>query len=160
MLSPTHLTRLLVREGGVADVGDGKGVTRWGQTPEWLQAFGLQAPASATEAKQNYERWAAKTNLERVCQDGDALAEHLLDFAVHSGEGTAIRALQRIVGVAADGALGPQTLRALALCDRSHVAHKLFAYRLRLAGKLLAREENRRYAAGWLARLADLAELL
>jgi hypothetical protein len=73
------IERLLDREGGVADVGDGKGITRFGQTPEWLEQFGLPAPTTRAEAAVNYKRWLDLVKLTVVVLPGDDLADILLD---------------------------------------------------------------------------------
>jgi lysozyme family protein len=43
----------------------------------------------------------------------DPVATVLLGFAVNAGKGTAVRALQRLVGATPDGSMGPQTLAAI-----------------------------------------------
>ena len=94
------IRRILDREGGVADVGDGKGVTRWGQTPGWLSDFDLPTPTNEAEAAENYATWLRVTGLERLLQPrADALADTVIDLAVHSGHVTAIKSLQKAVGV-------------------------------------------------------------
>ena len=158
MIPPALLGRVLTREGGVADVQDGKGTTRWGQTPQWLEDWALPVPTTAAEAAANYQVWASLTHLDTLCAVDDPLAEQLLDFAVHSGVATAVRSLQRILKIPADGVIGPQTRLVAAAHPSDHLALSLYCYRLRLIGKLLARAENARYAGGWLNRMAELAQ--
>lgn len=58
------------------------------------------------------------------------------DWAVNSGVSRSAKALQRIVGVTADGAIGPQTLRAVAnveprkIIEDMHQARQAFYERL------------------------------
>jgi lysozyme family protein len=53
---------------------------------------------------------------ERVAGDElpSGLDVHVFDMAVNAGPGTAVRLLQRLVGVADDGIVGPVTLKAVA----------------------------------------------
>jgi lysozyme family protein len=148
--------RILLREGGVADVGDGKGITRYGQTPGWLAQFGLPAPANHAEAADNYAAWLRLTRLDRLIgPQADALADAVIDLAVHSGHVTAIKALQVSVDVRADGVIGPMTLAAIQ--DRPRAAVRVIAWRIEQQGGLIARDPVRyaRYALGWARRNAE-----
>lgn len=80
------------------------------------------------------------------------LAAAIFDHAVHSGPGTAARALQRAVGVEADGAIGPITRAALAELPQRAILAECFRRRVRE----LALEGRPVFMAGWLARVADL----
>lgn len=148
---------ILAQEGGVADVGDGKGITRWGQTPGWLSFWNLPTPTSVEEARTNYELWLKKSGLSALCEPVDALALSIVDYAVHSGERAAIRALQSILGVKADGILGPITKKAVQECDRVKTATLLNGERLAfLAG--LAKSDPR-FLRGWVLRISRLLSL-
>lgn len=158
----TVIAQILEREGGVADVGDGKGVTRYGQTDQWLKRWRLPIPKSAAEATYNYRSWLEQTNLDALCTEDDSLPDVVIDFAVHASERPAIRALQVALGAKADGVLGPVTMTALAICNRPHVAAAVLAERMRQMGILLADDDpdRRRYAKGWLNRVAAQVEAL
>lgn len=153
------IRRVLAREGGVADVGDGKGVTRWGQTPGWLAQFGLPVPATSVDAAANYATWLTVTRLDQLIRPRpDALADVVIDLAVHSGHVTAITALQRAIKVRADGVLGPITLAAVATDeDRAYAAAAVIAWRMEQHGGLIAKAPDQygRYALGWARRLAE-----
>lgn len=151
---------IMAREGGVADVADGKGETRWGQTPGWLLRFHLPSPQSADEALANYIAWGKVTHLAHLCDPPDALAAQLLDWAVHSGEHIPVTTLQRLLGVAADGKVGPKTITAVYLAHRPRVARDLFAKRCTYVGILLKAPGNLRYSGGWLTRLGQMAYYL
>lgn len=148
-----------MREGGLVQHPTEAFRTFFGQTEPWLAVFDLPVPESPEAAKANYQAWAAKVRLTPLLAPGDALAENLLDFAIHSGEGTALRALQRLLGLSADGLVGPKTRQAVDSANRLTLAQRLLAYRLRLMGKLLALEKNARYRQGWLNRISGLIEL-
>lgn len=53
----------------------------------------------------------------------------IFDFAVNAGVGTAVKRLQRIVGVEADGLLGPKTLAAVSENTPEHVIEELYKLR-------------------------------
>ncbi len=144
------------REGGVADVGDGKGVTRWGQTLGWLQQFNLSTPTNAQEAIANYRKWLDLAGLTPIVEPGDALADILLDFAVMAGHRQAIKTLQAALGVVQDGTIGPQT-RAVALtCNRLHTAALVIAGAMEYKGAVITSNPARAVdAKGWAARDAQ-----
>lgn len=154
------LARVIADEGGIADVGDGKGVTAFGQTPDWLRRFSLPAPRTAAEAERNYRVWLVRTGLIGVCDYPDAFAHAVIDWAVHSGHGAAIRALQRAIGCPVDGIYGPETQVYVEAAARETAAARLVADRVRFLGRLVtdAPERHARYAAGWFARLARQIE--
>jgi lysozyme family protein len=147
--------KLLDREGGIADVGDGKGVTRFGQTPAWLAQFNLQPPNTREEAAVNYLAWLNLVGLTSIIAVGDGLADILLDVAVMSGHRQAIMALQSALSVTADGVLGPKTLAALAGLDRRALTKAIIAWDMEFEGRIIVNNPARaKDAAGWASRLA------
>lgn len=155
------IDRILEHEGGIADVGDGKGITRFGQTPQWLEDNGLTVPTTPEQAAANYEAWLTKTGIDAVIEANPIAGYFVADFAVHSGVGTAVKALQRALGVSADGSIGPITLAAIAN-HRKGLAQRVLSQRTRFIGTLLASTspDRRQWARGWCNRLADLIETL
>lgn len=150
------VARILSEEGGVV-INPGEGyVTRWGQTPSWLMRWRLLSPATIEDAERNYRVWLALSHLDALCTVDDPLCESVIDFAVHSGERVAITALQRALGVVADGVLGPVTEMALIVCARAHIAAQVVAGRLELIHGLIADRPDRyvTFARGWGRRLA------
>ncbi len=141
-------------EGGVADVGDGAGLTRWGQTEGWLTHWGLPVPTSRAEAESNYRKWLTLTHLDALC-DEELLATVVADYAVNAGERPAIRALQRAVGAEADGILGPMTVDKLRTVNRREMALLVLAERMEYNGSVIALHPDRlaKFAKGWAARL-------
>ena len=156
------VARVLHREGGIAQLEGESWVTRFGQTPAWLQQFGLPAPRTVGEAIANYRTWLVRTRLIGLCDQPDSLADGTIDFAVHSGHQIAIRGLQRALGIAVDGILGPETQAAIDRCDRALMGRRIVADRLRFLGRLItqAPQQNAKWAAGWCARVADQIEAL
>jgi len=86
---------------------------------------------------------------------GDQLPEgigyQLLDYAVNSGCATAMRALQRAVGVADDGHIGPVTLLAINNMQPHDLVMNLLAERLEFMTKLSNWPNASR---GWSRRIA------
>lgn len=152
------IRRILAREGGVAQVPGESFITRWGQTPGWLEQFSLPIPTNIAEAADNYAAWLSQTRLDRVVLDtADDLADITIDFAVHAGHVPAIRLLQAALGVAVDGILGPVTETALRSADRKGLARRMLAGRLEQIGGLISQRPDRysRYALGWLRRVGE-----
>lgn len=86
----------------------------------------------------------------------------VFDYAFHSGESRAVKALQHTLGVAVDGKLGPITLRAAAAdmrADRTALAI-LTAREEFMQGLMIARPSQRKYMLGWWARTTKLQRVL
>lgn len=81
-----------------------------------------------------------------------ALAFQCMDFAVNSGIQTAIRYLQRAIGVADDGHIGPVTLNKLNTIDMNDVILNLNAERLDYMTKL---SNWPNAGKGWARRIAQ-----
>lgn len=149
------IAKLIDREGGIADVDDGKGVTRFGQTPAWLTQFNLLPPSTREQAAINYLSWLNVVGLTPVMLAGDGLSDIILDVAVMSGHRQAIMALQSVLHVPTDGALGPKTLAALVTADRRELTKLIIAWNMEFEGRIIVNNPARaRDAAGWAVRLA------
>jgi lysozyme family protein len=146
--------RILEDEGGVADAGDGKGITRFGQTPQWLADYNLPTPSTPEQARANYVAWLTKTGVAKVIEKDGFVGWVVADAAVHFGLTAAIKLLQRALGITADGVLGPQTLGAVPV-DSKTFARRIVANKGMEYGRLLASTsvDRRLWAKGWLARL-------
>lgn len=157
------ITKILEDEGGIADVHDGKGVTRFGQTPQWLDDNGLVPPSSAADAAANYEAWMQRVGLTAICERDGFVGWIVTDMAVHSGLTQAVKTLQRALGVTDDGAMGPQTRQRFeAVAGQPMLARKLVAERVKFVGSLLASTsvDRRKWARGWMNRLARQIEAI
>lgn len=149
------IARVMAREGGVGDVHDGKGITRYGQTAGWLAQYGLPTPQNAAEAVANYAKWVDLSGLAPVVVIGDSLADIVLDMAVMSGVPKAVKTLQAALGVPTDGIIGPMTLAALSKFNRTGIAKEMIARDMELEGGLITSDPSRaKFAKGWAARLA------
>ena len=149
------VTKLMREEGGVEDVGDGKGETRWGQTKGWCEKWGLEWPESEVQAKENYLLWLVKSGLFHLCIIPDILATAVVDWAIHSGSRWAIKSLQTHLGVGVDGVYGRFTSRAVDNApDRRRLAAEVVADRLSFLGEITKKNPaNTRFIHGWLKRI-------
>ena len=104
------------------------------------------------EATQIYDsEYIVKPGFLKITND--ALRAFLVDWGVNSGTGTAIKAVQRRTGCAADGALGPRTAAAINAADASALLGQLIDDREAFYRSIVARDPSqRRFLAGWLAR--------
>lgn len=93
---------------------------------------------------------------------GDAIksqsvADILADWAWMSGHYNAVRTVQAVLGVRADGIVGMQTLRAIntakpkVLFNQIKEARENYYYRI-----VQTRPQNRKFLRGWLNRLNDM----
>lgn len=80
------------------------------------------------------------------------LAYLLFDAAVNSGIGQAIRFLQRAIGTADDGVLGPLTLAAVQRFDAESLCARFLGQRLDFMTRLSTFDY---FGKGWSRRIAD-----
>lgn len=77
----------------------------------------------------------------------------VFDLAVNSGPGRAARLLQRALGLAEDGVIGPQTLAAAASRDPAATVRALTRERLSFLGRL---PTWKTFGRGWRRRVEDV----
>jgi len=77
----------------------------------------------------------------------------LFDAAVNSGPVQATKWLQRAIGVAADGVIGPKTMAAVQAFDAGKLRSAMLAQRLLFMTNLPAWQT---FGRGWARRIADL----
>lgn len=75
------------------------------------------------------------------------------DYGVNSGPGTATKQLQRVLGVTADGVIGPNTLKAVKIEPAADVIKKLCARRL---GALRSLAIWNTFGKGWSRRVTSI----
>ena len=75
------------------------------------------------------------------------------DFAVNAGPGRAAKLLQQAVGVTADGAIGPATLKAVAAMQPADLIEKYSAAKESFYRSLPTFET---FGKGWLRRVAEV----
>lgn len=86
----------------------------------------------------------------------DGVDYALFDFAVNSGPVRAIRMVQEIVGVTADGVIGPKTLAAIDRQDPRDLAAKICDKRLEF---LRGTKNWPTFGRGWTPRIADVKKM-
>lgn len=141
--------RLIGHEGGyVNDPNDPGGETNWGISKRSYPNVNIKT-LTRDQAKEIYRRdfW------QRIHGDKlyDGVAFQVFDFAVNSGIETAIRALQRAIGVADDGHFGPVSHQRAAAMSESDQIMRLNAERLEFMTRL---SNWRHHGAGWTRRVA------
>ena len=150
-------TKLLGHEGGYSNhSADPGGETMWGVTEAVARANGYTGPMlqlPQAEAKRIYKTlyW------DKVQADAlpDKVRYAVFDAAVNSGPGQAVRWLQRALGVADDGRIGPITLAYTRQADPEALARKMLAQRLRFMTNLTNWPS---FSRGWARRIADLMD--
>ena len=154
---PQALRLVLADEGGVSNhAADRGGLTNKGITQAtydaWRELHG-RPPRSVrgiehAEVEAIYrEQFANKILFDQLPLGLDYA---LFDFAVNSGAARAVRFLQRILKVRADGSLGAKTLAALAEADVGQVIKDLCKDRLRFLRRLKAWKS---FGKGWKKRV-------
>jgi len=133
--------------GGRPNVGQLKG-TKFGiaaNTYPDIDIKGLTLDA----AKAIYRRdWWDKIHADEM---PGAVAYQVWDFAVNAGMSRAVISLQRAVGVADDGKIGPRTLAAVAAMSVTDVLSRFNAERLEFYASLSTWAT---YGKGWARRVA------
>jgi len=81
-----------------------------------------------------------------------AITFQLWDFAINAGKSRAIKELQQVAGVTADGIIGPKTIEAVNGLDLNDVLLSLTAERLKFYTSLGTWST---YGKGWTNRVAD-----
>ena len=149
--------RLISREGGeklTNDPVDPGGVTKFGISQRANPTIDVKnltyEKAKLFYVKEIFE----KNNLHQLPK---VLQEVVFDFCVHSGSGTAIRYLQKILGVQQDGVIGSATLAAI---SPNNLLPILAAYQrervLFLARQVVNVPAKAKYLVGWLSRVLSL----
>lgn len=145
----------LTQEGGFCDVqGDPGGYTNHGVTmAELSAALGRQATVDDVRALTDAQAEAIFLPRYWVPVAGDNLPAGVdlmtFDAGVNIGPGTSVRLLQALVGVTADGIIGPDTLAAVVLREPSwlisglHLAHERYYQVL---------DGFAEFGVGWLSR--------
>lgn len=154
------ITRVIEREGGyVNHPSDRGGPTNWGITQGTLAACRGQA-VSASDVRalgQDEARTIYRNNYFRGLEDvtHPKLLEFLFDYSVNSGPGRAVMALQKVLGVTADGAFGPRSKAALAaVVDQESLYFPLVCERLDNYLRIIAKDRDQaEFAAGWANRI-------
>lgn len=141
-------------DGYVNDPNDPGGETKWGISKRSYPHLNI-ASLTREQALELYRRdfWE-RLGGETVIGNGDydGVAFQLFDFALNSGVETAVRYLQRALGVADDGHFGPVSRSAMVAQSESDIILALNAGRL----DFMTRLSNWSHAGkGWARRIAQ-----
>jgi hypothetical protein len=150
---------VLTYEGGFSDnPADPGGATNFGITQRTLEAF-LGHPVTVDDVRNLSSSTADaiyRANYWNLMRCGDLPAGvdlMVFDYGVNSGPGLAVKALQGLVGVTQDGAIGPITLAAVAnvapLTLVNDLAQQRLTYLRGLSGFAT-------FGAGWTRRVAEV----
>lgn len=148
---------LLVHEGGYADLENDPGSkTRYGVTEAVARSAGYggdmrELPVDLAKSIYRSKYW----NAVRADELPQGIRYLVFDAAVASGVRQSVLWLQRALGVAADGILGPVTLTATHAVEAERLKARLLAQRLRFMADL---PNWPSFSRGWTRRIADLLE--
>ena len=145
----TAFEKLLGHEGGYTEgKGDPGGETRFGVSKRSYPDEDLKN-LTLERSKEIYKRdfWD-RAQCDKLPA---ALAFQVFDAAVNSGIGQSIRFLQRAVGVADDGQLGPLTIAAIQRREAPEMIALFNAERLEFMTKLSVWDQ---FSRGWCRRIA------
>jgi lysozyme family protein len=105
---------LIGNEGGYSDnENDPGGKTNWGITEEVARSWGYMGDMKYLDigtAKHIYEKQYWSENFDNIPL---CVSFQVFDMAVNSGRKTAVKLLQKTLGVDADGYFGPKTKQAV-----------------------------------------------
>ncbi len=114
--------------GACRDLGDGAGLTRIGITSRWHSAdvpasfFTTMPNDDAYEIARSFYNTKYSMPLHLSAINSDQVAAPLMSFAVNDNIKIAVETLQTVLGVTADGSLGPLTLGELNSKDPDIIA--------------------------------------
>ena len=142
-------------EGGAQLVHDSGGATKWGISQRAYPSLDIEhLTREQAEAIYHRDYWQPL----RADEMPPALALCVFQAGVNMGCNPAALALQRAAGVAQDGRIGPDTLKAVAGAEQQHLRARFLAdclgYYESTAGR---RPILREYLAGWRYRVALVA---
>ena len=135
--------------GGRSGVGDPGGETKFGISKRSYPSEDIKN-LTLERAKAIYRKdfWVAAA-IEGL---PDAIRFDVFDVAVNSGVGTAVRMVQKVVGVQADGVLGPVTLQACNSMPLTRLIARFNGARLMFMADLTTWPG---FGRGWARRVAS-----
>ena len=145
--------RLIEYEGGYSNhAADPGGRTKYGITEKVARAHGYLG--DMTVLPLSYAKRIYRTAYwERIFADElpETIRYAMFDATVNSGAGQAVRWLQRALGVADDGRIGPVTLKAVKAAEPEKVLRSILGQRLAFMTSLAIWPT---FGKGWARRIA------
>jgi lysozyme family protein len=152
------------------DPDDSGGPTKFGITlaalEDWRRAWGRLRPEDVeklteAEARLIYRtKYFVSTGFDQI--KDPMLQKFLFDYGINSGPSAAVKSLQTVLGVNADGDFGPASRGALARVTNKEAlffAVKCERYELMLRS-IGNKPANSKFAAGWSNRLDQFNEAI
>jgi lysozyme family protein len=145
----------VIRREGLKDTNnpnDSGGRTKYGISERWNPEEWRNGPPTLDRARQVYrQRYIEQVGFDKV--QPTFLQEQLIDFGVNSGPQSALMHLQKILGVAQDGKMGPATLGTIALRDPIRLNNALVDDRVLMLVRIVQkRPKDLEYVFGWVTR--------
>lgn len=164
-----HLFERARKRGFSSDPDDAGGATQSGVTlttyKAWCRAHGRSTPSVSDLKAIPFAEWQSilKTMFWDAWRADEIrnqyIAEILVDWVWASGS-YGITRPQRIIGVVADGIVGPKTLAAVNAYDSiqsRHLWHKIYADRVAYINEIIRKHPNwEKFRKGWMNRINDL----
>ena len=147
--------RVIAREGGAK-------VTNYSADPGGVTKYGISQRAHPDKDVRNLSYEDARNiyldeyfHAPRLGKLNDGkLQELLFDYGVHSGPATAVRTLQKLLGVPLTGAVDDQTAHAANTRQGDELRHRVIEQRiLFLARQVVAKPTKLMFLVGWLNRV-------
>ena len=163
------LINTLQHEGG--ETWDTGGHTNYGVTQKTYDDYAKKSNIASKnvkdlnfgEVKSIYQQeYYTKPGFDKI--GSNKVAGVLFDYGVNSGTGKAVKDLQTIVGVKADGKIGKQTLQAVDNFVNQYgedfLAHQILNSRASNYIELANKDKNKygKYLNGWMNRISKLKE--
>lgn len=165
MTTEQLIDQILVREGGGAftnDPADRGGPTKFGITARALANYrGMQRSATVAEVKALTEAEARAIYRKDFVRPFDAIPldeikAQVVDFATTSDPIDATKALQRALGVEADGIIGPRTRSALLTYPLKLTNNALVAFRCQHYSDIVKQHPDQaKWLNGWIRRAIE-----
>ncbi len=167
-----YFEMVLKWEGGWADDPDDRGgKTNMGVTLNTWKAMGWDNNNDGVIDAEDL-RLATKDQVKAICKKnywdfvkGDfindqRIAQHIADFGWGSGPVTAVRRIQKVLGVGADGILGKGTLGTINnYPNQNHLLDLLVQDRIAFLDAIIARDPSqKKFERGWKNRVYDVVK--
>ena len=147
---------LIQREGGyVCDPDDSGGETKFGISKRSYPALNIGELTEGQARDIYFSDFWTPAGCDGMPQ---VVAEIVFDFAVTSGVGRSVRALQQAAGVTIDGDVGPRTLAAIEGRGDLIAAHLTIIRMAFYADLARKQKKNQKFLAGWILRSAAILE--
>lgn len=149
--------RIMQWEGGgkfTNDPSDSGGRTQFGISERSHPQAWADGAVTEAEARSIFiSKYVNGPKFNKIPDSHKAVREQLIDFGFLSGPQLAIMKLQAVLGLKADGALGPVTLNALVSSEPRALNNKLARERLLMLARIVQKAPSQaRFLVGWLDR--------